>query len=397
MTLDHLLLLLGNQWNGAHIRDTCLLLVAACAFAVAVAWLGIAAFLHRRNIRAVPVRIHVAGTRGKSTTTRMIAAGLRAGGKKVLAKTTGSAAMVIMPDGSETTWGRHAPPSIREQIRFFRRAARLRVDAVVIECMAIRPELVWASESCLVNSTMAVITNSRPDHLEEIGRKPGATAEALNWVMPMAGRLIVASEASSPTLIARATARECEVTAVDIEGLDAQTANLRLALAVCAAHGVAEAIARPAMEAAAMDPGQFFTQDIRIQDKPVRFVNAFACNDVESFAMHWRSLSGVVPSVILFNARPDRPLRSKQFLAFLSAQQPAPRLFLTGDALAPRLARRAGFAPDMVRSLRSRSPAAALKELGGELASGSMLWGVGNFHGMGAALLAELNQRPYRC
>ena len=33
---------------------------------------------HQRNVKAIPIRIHVNGTRGKSSVTRLIAAGLRA-------------------------------------------------------------------------------------------------------------------------------------------------------------------------------------------------------------------------------------------------------------------------------------------------------------------------------
>ena len=43
----------------------------------------------------IPIRIHVNGTRGKSSVTRLIAAGLRAGGKRTFAKTTGTAPRVI--------------------------------------------------------------------------------------------------------------------------------------------------------------------------------------------------------------------------------------------------------------------------------------------------------------
>src|SRR5207253_248167 len=153
---------------------------------------------HRRHLRAVPVRIHVAGTRGKSTTTRLIAAGLRAGGGRVVAKTTGALPRLILPDGSEEAWPRRGPASVWEQRRLFARAARLDADTVVAECMAIRPEFVWASETHLVEATTAVITNARADHFEDIGEDPDAMAEAMRWVVPASGQLVVAAEAATP-------------------------------------------------------------------------------------------------------------------------------------------------------------------------------------------------------
>ena len=42
---------------------------------------------HRQALAQLPVRIHVNGSRGKSSVTRLIAAGLRSGGLKTLAKT----------------------------------------------------------------------------------------------------------------------------------------------------------------------------------------------------------------------------------------------------------------------------------------------------------------------
>ena len=65
-----------------------------------------------RALRRVPRRIAVAGTRGKSGVTRLIAAGLRASGAKVLAKTTGSKPVLILPDGSEREIARPGPASI---------------------------------------------------------------------------------------------------------------------------------------------------------------------------------------------------------------------------------------------------------------------------------------------
>ena len=142
-------LVMAPTW-GQHIPDARLLIIALAALATCLAYLGTAAWRHRGNLRAVPVRIHVAGTRGKSTTVRMIAAGLRASGRRVLAKTTGSEPRLILPDGSEVAWPRRGAANIREQIRLFAKAVEFGADTVVVECMAVRPEFVWASEALLV-------------------------------------------------------------------------------------------------------------------------------------------------------------------------------------------------------------------------------------------------------
>ena len=89
---------------------------------------------HRWFLRQIPVRVHVNGSRGKSSVSRLIAAGLRGGDLRVVAKTTGSAAAVIHTDGSETPVVRRGGPNIREQLRVIRDAAREGCDALVIEC-----------------------------------------------------------------------------------------------------------------------------------------------------------------------------------------------------------------------------------------------------------------------
>src|SRR6266853_1258865 len=351
-----------------HVPDAKLFAIAFAALACCIVWLGAAAWRHRRNLRAIPVRIHVGGTRGKSTTTRLIAAGLRAGGLRVVAKTTGTEPRLIRTDGSETAWPRRGPPSVREQTRFFAKAVRLRADAAVVECMAIRPEMVFASEHHLIRATTAVITNVRADHLEDIGEYPDAAADAVRWAVPVNGRLFVADEAATPALRSSAQMRGTDIIVVDTAGLGALAADRALALAVCAAHGVPAAIG----------------------GKAVRFANAFACNDVASLALLWRAVDGSGRPVVLLNSRRDRPLRTRRFLEFLAAREPAPIVFVAGDPLALLLARRAGFKRQAVRRLRGRTAAAALAELAAPASAGAVIWGVGNYRGIGARLIAQL-------
>jgi gamma-polyglutamate synthase len=383
--------------SGEHISDARLFALALITLAGCALWQGLVAWRHRRTLRAIPVRIHVAGTRGKSTTTRLIAAALRAGGRTVVAKTTGSEPRLILPDAREEAWPRRGPASVREQVRFVARAAALGADTVVAECMAIRPELVFASERHLIEATTTVITNARADHLEDIGESPEASAQALTWSVCTNGKLIVSTEAASPTLLARAKALGTAITIVDINALAPIEADRALALAVCEAHGVPAEIAGPAMTAAAPDPGSFLERTLEVDGMPLRFANAFSCNDVASLALLWPTVQAGERPVVLLNARRDRPLRTQRFLAYLATQVPTPLLFVVGDPLAVRLARRSGFAPDAVRRLRARAPADALRELAACASAGGVIWGIGNYQGFGARLTAELAGRDATC
>src|SRR5690606_29407970 len=113
-----------------YISETGLFLSLLAVTILVTSWLAVAASIHRRRCVAVPVRIHVAGSRGKTTTARLIGAALRAAGRRVLVKTTGTDPILIGPDGSESPWRRWTPPGISEQIRFFRHANRIGADAV---------------------------------------------------------------------------------------------------------------------------------------------------------------------------------------------------------------------------------------------------------------------------
>ena len=72
---------------------------------------------HQRLLNTIPIRIHVNGTRGKSSVTRLIAAGLREAGIRTFAKTTGTAPRVIDAEGKDHIIHRLRSPSIGEQVR----------------------------------------------------------------------------------------------------------------------------------------------------------------------------------------------------------------------------------------------------------------------------------------
>ena len=123
-----------------------------------------------KAIAKIPTRIHVTGIRGKTTTTRLIGAALRHHGWRVVTKTTGKAARLIDAEGIERgIRGHHEQPNLREQPRIIESVADVGgADAIVFECMSIRPKNIIA-ESKFVRSTISVITNVRADHLDVMG------------------------------------------------------------------------------------------------------------------------------------------------------------------------------------------------------------------------------------
>src|SRR3954467_14118700 len=122
------------------------------------------------RLHAIPHRVLINGIRGKSSLTRLCAGALRSGGVVTAAKTTGTAARFIHPDGSEEpVYRRFEIANVAEQVGIVRRAAAYHPGALVVECMAVQPDLQEISQTKLVRSTIGVISNVRMDHVAEMG------------------------------------------------------------------------------------------------------------------------------------------------------------------------------------------------------------------------------------
>ncbi|MCK5649821.1 MAG: poly-gamma-glutamate synthase PgsB, partial [Gemmatimonadetes bacterium] len=147
-------------------------------FALWVGYLLVEAARLRRWQAAIPLRIAVTGTRGKSSVARMLAAVLREDGRKVLAKTTGAEPLLFFPDGREQPLRRRGRPSILEQLGVVGLGARMGVDAVVVEVMSVHPENHRIEGQHLLRPHMVLVTNFRVDHLEA----QGETEDEVAWV-----------------------------------------------------------------------------------------------------------------------------------------------------------------------------------------------------------------------
>ena len=172
---------------------TPLIVLGSLALALCIA--GILEYqFHMRSLAAISLRIHVNGTRGKSSVTRLIAAGLREAGIRTFAKTTGTAPRVIDSEGKDRIIHRLRLPSIGEQTRLLSYFADEKPDAVVMECMAVQPQYQWIAEHQMVQSHIGVITNVRPDHLDEMGPTEDDVAYSLCNTIPVDGILITGED-----------------------------------------------------------------------------------------------------------------------------------------------------------------------------------------------------------
>jgi len=367
---------------------------------------------HRRNVNRIPVRIHVNGTRGKSSVTRLIAAGLRAGGRVTCAKTTGTLARMIFPDGTEYPVFRPSRPNVIEQLRIFRAAAGCGAEALVVECMALQPYLQALSERKLVRATYGVITNARADHLEVMGPTEGKVAQALAGMIPPRKKLFTAETRHLHVFQAVAQDRGTSLVAVGEQDAAALTRedmagfsyvehreNVALALRVCQELGVPKETALGGMWNAKPDPGAMSVHEIRFFGRVIHFVNGFAANDPESTERIWRMALDRFPAVdgriAIFNCRADRPERSLQLGKACAAWPAADHYLLMGSGtyLFARAATRHGLDGRKLTFCENLSVGEIFESAVGLSGASTLVMGMGNIGGQGLEVVQFFRNR----
>ncbi len=296
--------------------------------------------IHLNNLNSIPVRIQVNGTRGKSSVTRLIAAGLRAGGLHVIAKVTGTKPRFIVGDQEEYPVRRLGKANIIEELRIVRLARKHRAQALVIECMALVPEYQFIENRMLIRPTHGVITNVRADHLDVMGPTVMDVARALSNTIPVKGGFFTA-EREAPLKILQERARSARsmtvtdpntVTDEDMAGFNyiEHKENVALALAVCESLGVERRTALAGMHRSLPDCGVMRSYRILDRGKELNLVNTLAANDPDSIGMLWLMVQGQSDQrIVLVNCRRDRADRSRQ-LAELIAEWDFDWIVITG-------------------------------------------------------------------
>jgi poly-gamma-glutamate synthase PgsB/CapB len=303
-------------------------LLAVVAIAVLAYW-RVALVAHQRRLVQLAVRVHVNGIRGKSTVTRLVAGVLREGGHVTVAKTTGSAARVIGPRGEETPIHRRGAATINEQINVVSEHVDEDVDALVIECMAVRPIYQQYAQDAMVRSDITVITNVREDHQEEMGETLEAIADSMSLTIPRNGVLITAEDrpALRDRLERNARARGSRMVYADPRSVSDDDMlgfdylqfkeNVAIGLEVARLLGIDRASALRGMWKSVPDVGVVRLVHYEIRGKRVLWVPLFAANDRESVIMMFERLGPYFTrdtTVIgILNNRLDRGRRAELF------------------------------------------------------------------------------------
>ncbi|TKJ41896.1 poly-gamma-glutamate synthase PgsB [candidate division LCP-89 bacterium B3_LCP] len=283
---------------------------------------------HQRNLRAIPIRIHVNGTRGKSSVTRLIAAALRAGGIRTFAKTTGTIPRIIDDRGYEVPILRPHLTNIIEQVKVIRYMRKRKPQAVILECMAVQPEYQWICEHRMLKSTIGVLTNARPDHLREMGPTQRDVTCSLMNSLPKQGVAFTAEQQMFSLIEGFSRKHKLEIHQVHKESLPREILNnfdhleyrenVALALAVARHLDIPEETALDGMYKVHPDAGALRLYRVQDDGKRVRFINALAANDPESTLSTWHKVRQIYPDpgtiIVLLNTRADRFDRSLQLL-----------------------------------------------------------------------------------
>ena len=365
---------------------------------------------HDRRLAAVPTRIAINGSRGKSTVTRLATGALSAGRQRTMGKTTGTHATLIHGwSGHEQRLHRRPEgPNIGEQLLVMRRAARRRLDAIVIECMAIAPEYQQVFIDDLLRANVVVITNVLADHLEEMGPTTADVAEVFTETIPRGGTLVTAPGPHLDTLERAARHRDARVELADPDAVDPTllarfdhlvlAEHVALVLALSRALGIDEDDAVRGMLDAPVDPYATRLLPVGAAEDPALFVNAFGANDPASTLAVWEHVTGLGhPAdglLVVMNCRGDRLARTRQFASEVLPRLPIDILVVAGSDTTPvRDAAAAGrIAAREVVDCTNRSAPEVLAAVEPRL-SGRVVLGVGNLHGGGVELVEEFTQR----
>lgn len=340
-------------------------------------------WMNLRCLSSFKVVIHVNGIRGKTSTCRYLDAALRSK-YRVFTKTTGTDARFIDVNGTEQPVRRLGPANIHEQIRTIRRARREGAEILILECMAVNPELQKTAQERIVRSNITVITNARYDHIFEMGDTLEEITASLSATVPENGALYTADPDVGTRLLETCQKKNCHLVVCPKTGTASE--NIGIAHAVSASLGIDDDAFQASLPQVKQDFGAKHLYEISTPgEKTIHFLNLFSANDPQSTKNIVEEYASRFPHLaFLYNHREDRPDRALLFARYFFPFYSDCTVFLTGrgSALPKRLFKNAGISDLQLLSDWHDSL---------NLPADTLLIGIGNIKGCGYRLIEELD------
>lgn len=342
--------------------------------------------------------IHINGIRGKSTVSRLIDAGVRSGGYRTFTKTTGTSPRTISVSGEEKEINRRGKANIKEQIKAINWAYKEEADVLILECMAVKPELQYVCENKILNSDIGVITNVREDHLDEMGKTLDEIAESLSNTIPKNGAIFTSDKKYFEFFKEKAEKRNSKAFMNENEKdqyweIDFAS-NVALAVEVCKYMGIDEKKALDGMRSYHKDPGCLKTLVYKNEKgHKVFFVNAMAANDPNSTDIILKRISTRYywnnKRYLLVNNRGDRVSRWEQYIKFVkSVEEKFDKVIVSGE-------NRELFKKYLLKNKVDKNKIEILQneKYFDEIEDGILIFAVGNICGHGKKLVDYLEIR----
>ncbi len=368
---------------------------------------------HQNRIHSIPIRIHINGTRGKSSVTRLIGAGLRAGGISTVTKVTGTFPRLIIEDGTETYIHRKSSANIIEQLSIVKYAALRKTKALVMECMALQPQYQTITEKHMIHSNIGVMTNVRLDHVDVMGHTLPEIAETLGRTIPENKHLFTSENVIPDILRKMADKRNTvshitdlhSVTQEEMNGFSyiEHRENVALALAVCQHLEIDRETALKGMYKAVPDAGALMRFTVDAFHKKLFFYNAFAANDPDSTFMVWQKLRDEIGMqgirIVLLNTRHDRLDRARQLaeMAGKKIREEIDYLILIGQSteVVETMTTNYGLSKKKIINMGWTTPAKVFEKVLHVTKNMATIVAIGNMGGMGAETAEFFENRSF--
>jgi len=261
-------------------------------------------------------RVLVTGSRGKSSTVRLLHAAMQAAGLKIYARITGVMPRELGPEGTRTisrSSGAHV-----EEMRWWLRRLPATAQGIVLENSAITPDL-QALAGRWLQPDVTILTNILPDHQEVWGPTRACAAEVLTAGIPKRGQVILAADLETDRQLLELLAhRGCQIKfaePVPEAGESYKAANLGLALAAVECLGLDTGPALQTMLLVHRDKYDFQV----VKYGGAEMAMAFSANDIASTRALFRSLLWSPDETrLIYNHRTDRPGRFGSFVNWLN-------------------------------------------------------------------------------